>query len=87
MRRKYSTMGTVSLTPGQLIINLKKKAPGSWSQVLSRELYKTNTDDDHSNNNVKIVAVDLQKMAPLDGVIQIQGNLKTLYKSFMYIHD
>ncbi len=86
MRRKYLTMGSGTY----FLVNyyqFKKKAPGSWSQVLSRELYKTNTDDDHNNNDVKIVAVDLQKMAPLDGVIQIQGNLKTLYKSFMYIHD
>jgi len=48
---------------------LQIKAPGSWSQVLSRELYKSNSSD------VKIVAVDLQKMAPLDGVIQIQGDI------------
>jgi len=86
MRRKYSTTssGTYSWS---INYQLKKKAPGSWSQVLSRELYKTNTDDDHSNSNVKIVAVDLQKMAPLDGVIQIQGNFKLYTKSFMYIHD
>jgi hypothetical protein len=86
MRRKYSTTGSGTYSKS-INYQFKKKAPGSWSQVLSRELYKKNTDGDHSNNNVKIVAVDLQKMAPLDGVIQIQGNLKTLYKSFMYIHD
>ena len=53
----------------------RKKAPGSWSQVLSRELYKSNNEQEvnSTKNNVKIVAVDLQKMAPLDGVIQIQG--------------
>ncbi|RNA11373.1 tRNA (cytidine(32) guanosine(34)-2 -O)-methyltransferase [Brachionus plicatilis] len=34
-------------------------APGSWSQVLSRELFR-------DTNDSKIVAVDLQKMAPLD---------------------
>lgn len=27
------------------------------------------------NSNVKIVAVDLQAMAPLPGVIQIQGDI------------
>ena len=44
--------------------------------MLSRELYKTSDDKaiEQVNNNVKIVAVDLQKMAPLDGVIQIQGD-------------
>uniref|UniRef100_A0A1I8NQA5 Putative tRNA (cytidine(32)/guanosine(34)-2'-O)-methyltransferase n=1 Tax=Stomoxys calcitrans TaxID=35570 RepID=A0A1I8NQA5_STOCA len=46
-------------------------APGSWSQVLSRCLYKNNEDKD----KVKIIAVDLQAMAPLDGVIQIQGDI------------
>ena len=44
-------------------------APGSWSQVLSRELYKPEKKD------VKIVAVDLQEMAPIEGVIQIQGDI------------
>lgn len=48
-------------------------APGSWSQVLSRELYKN--VDAASVDSVKIVAVDLQKMAPLDNVIQIQGDI------------
>uniref|UniRef100_A0A8C4Z2Q7 Putative tRNA (cytidine(32)/guanosine(34)-2'-O)-methyltransferase n=1 Tax=Gadus morhua TaxID=8049 RepID=A0A8C4Z2Q7_GADMO len=37
-------------------------APGSWSQVLSRKLRS-------------IVAVDLQAMAPLPGVTQIQGDI------------
>lgn len=44
-------------------------APGSWSQVLSRKLRAS------SNDEVKIVAVDLQAMAPLPGVIQIQGDI------------
>lgn len=58
-------------------------APGSWSQVLSRELFKahatttTTTDDIVSSQQQqrKIVAVDLQKMAPLDNVIQIHGDI------------
>ncbi|XP_033097823.1 putative tRNA (cytidine(32)/guanosine(34)-2'-O)-methyltransferase isoform X2 [Anneissia japonica] len=45
-------------------------APGSWSQVLSRKLRKEETRD-----QVKIVAVDLQAMAPLPGVIQLQGDI------------
>ncbi|ETO26877.1 hypothetical protein RFI_10260 [Reticulomyxa filosa] len=44
-------------------------APGSWSQVLSRRLQ---ADKDKS---AKIVAVDLQPMAPIQGVIQIQGDI------------
>ncbi|XP_037070877.1 putative tRNA (cytidine(32)/guanosine(34)-2'-O)-methyltransferase [Pollicipes pollicipes] len=46
-------------------------APGSWSQVLSRKL----TNDGQSCDGVKIVAVDLQAMAPLPGVVQIQGDI------------
>ncbi|KAF7696941.1 putative tRNA (cytidine(32)/guanosine(34)-2'-O)-methyltransferase [Silurus meridionalis] len=46
-------------------------APGSWSQVLSRKLRASN----ESCEEVKIVAVDLQAMAPLPGVTQIQGDI------------
>ncbi|EGW31846.1 uncharacterized protein SPAPADRAFT_140790 [Spathaspora passalidarum NRRL Y-27907] len=41
-------------------------APGSWSQVLSREL---------QGKNAKIVAVDLQPMTPIDGVTTIQADI------------
>lgn len=44
-------------------------APGSWSQVLSRRLSGTPEDP------VQVVAVDLQAMAPLPGVLQIQGDI------------
>ncbi|XP_069785269.1 tRNA (cytidine(32)/guanosine(34)-2'-O)-methyltransferase isoform X3 [Narcine bancroftii] len=46
-------------------------APGSWSQVLSRKLKRKNGE----GPDPKIVAVDLQAMAPLSGVIQIQGDI------------
>jgi len=46
-------------------------APGSWSQVLSRKL-------SHEGGKPKIVAVDLQAMAPLPDVIQIQGDITKL---------
>lgn len=49
-------------------------APGSWSQVLARKLRSKNQE----SNDVKIVAVDLQAMAPLPGVIQIQGDITKL---------
>lgn len=42
-------------------------APGSWSQVLSKKL--------RDKPDYKIVAVDLQAMAPLPGVIQHQGDI------------
>ncbi|KAH6569877.1 hypothetical protein BASA50_003619 [Batrachochytrium salamandrivorans] len=45
-------------------------APGSWSQVLSRRLAS-----DDPKKQAKIVAVDLQEMASLPGVIQIQGDI------------
>lgn len=45
-------------------------APGSWSQVLSQKV------GGHSSGQV--VAVDLQAMAPLPGVIQIQGDITQL---------
>lgn len=47
-------------------------APGSWSQVLSRKLIEEREGD---TSDVKIVAVDLQAMAPLPGVIQLQGDI------------
>lgn len=40
-------------------------APGSWSQVLSKKLYETNANPE----DVKIIAVDLQAMAPLPGLL------------------
>ena len=42
-------------------------APGSWSQVLAKRLKGV--------DEAKIVAVDLQAMAPLPGVIQMQGDI------------
>ncbi|ELU17391.1 hypothetical protein CAPTEDRAFT_159848 [Capitella teleta] len=45
-------------------------APGSWSQVLSQKL-RSDGDD----SEAKIVAVDLQAMAPITGVIQLQGDI------------
>ncbi|XP_048192427.1 putative tRNA (cytidine(32)/guanosine(34)-2'-O)-methyltransferase isoform X2 [Perognathus longimembris pacificus] len=45
-------------------------APGSWSQVLSRKI--------GSQGSGQVVAVDMQAMAPLPGVIQIQGDITQL---------
>lgn len=49
-------------------------APGSWSQVLTKKLRHNTTNVD----DVKIVAVDLQAMASLPGVKQIQGDITKL---------
>ncbi|KAF8949828.1 putative tRNA (cytidine(32)/guanosine(34)-2'-O)-methyltransferase, partial [Haplosporangium bisporale] len=46
-------------------------APGSWSQVLSKKLVENQKEGEEA----KIVAVDLQAMAPLPGVIQLQGDI------------
>lgn len=57
-------------------------APGSWSQVLSRRLHGDNLPSgdqkdqkSEGDDEVKIVAVDLQAMAPIPGVIQLQGDI------------
>eukprot|EP01135_Chromosphaera_perkinsii_P002492 Nk52_evm8s224 gene=Nk52_evmTU8s224 len=51
-------------------------APGSWSQVLSRKLFtKQEGNAETQEEAAKIVAVDLQAMAPLPGVIQLQGDI------------
>lgn len=67
-------------------------APGSWSQVLSRKLYLPAVKQE--NENVpKIVAVDLQPMAPIEGVLQIQGDITSastameIISHFQGIHD
>ncbi|CAD5225796.1 unnamed protein product [Bursaphelenchus xylophilus] len=46
-------------------------APGSWSQVITSELHTKHEDP----SQVRIVAVDLQPMAPLPGVIQLKGDI------------
>ncbi|KAK7331929.1 hypothetical protein VNO80_28674 [Phaseolus coccineus] len=52
-------------------------APGSWSQVLSRKLYLPAklAPDSKGENLPLIVAIDLQPMAPIEGVIQVQGDI------------
>lgn len=53
-------------------------APGSWSQVLSRELFENQKQAD-----AKIVSVDLQPMTPIEGVTTLQADIthpKTLQK-------
>ncbi|KAI9091701.1 FtsJ-like methyltransferase-domain-containing protein, partial [Phlyctochytrium arcticum] len=45
-------------------------APGSWSQVLTKKL-----KSEDGKPPPKIVAVDLQAMAPLPGVIELQGDI------------
>eukprot|EP00741_Cyanophora_paradoxa_P007495 tig00001130_g7250.t1 len=46
-------------------------APGSWSQVIARRVARR----DKGQQECKVVAVDLQEMAPIEGVIQLQGDI------------
>mmetsp|Transcript_28943 Transcript_28943/g.58266 ORF Transcript_28943/g.58266 Transcript_28943/m.58266 type:complete len:372 (-) Transcript_28943:130-1245(-) len=48
-------------------------APGSWSQVLSRKLLGNASAAERTD--VRIVAVDLQEMAPIEGVNIIAGDI------------
>ncbi len=52
-------------------------APGSWSQVLSKRLYKNNDEAETlvANGKTKVVAVDLQEMAPIPGIVSMQGDI------------
>mmetsp|Transcript_16978 Transcript_16978/g.47408 ORF Transcript_16978/g.47408 Transcript_16978/m.47408 type:complete len:305 (-) Transcript_16978:163-1077(-) len=52
-------------------------APGSWSQVLSRQVYVPAVAEGRADLP-KIVSVDLQPMAPIEGVIQLQGDITSL---------
>lgn len=52
-------------------------APGSWSQVLQDKLIGENCDA--KSDEVKIVSVDLQPMAPLGpGLVCLQGDITSL---------
>ncbi|GKT27354.1 Putative tRNA (cytidine(32)/guanosine(34)-2'-O)-methyltransferase [Aduncisulcus paluster] len=56
-------------------------APGSWSQVLSRKIYQNaemEIGEAKASEKVKLVSVDLNPMAPLPGVIQIQGDITSV---------
>ena len=56
-------------------------APGSWSQVLSRKVYLPAVAAGVAPDDLpKIVAIDLQPMAPIEGVVQIQGDITSLAK-------
>lgn len=52
-------------------------APGSWSQVLSSKLYKNAEEANQmmADGKAKIVAVDLQEIAPIPGVLTILGDI------------
>lgn len=51
-------------------------APGSWSQVLSQQLYET--DEERSDpNDVRVASVDLQEVAPIPGVSFVMGDITT----------
>ncbi len=49
-------------------------APGSWSQVLSNRLYASD-EERKTCKDLRVVSVDLQEMAPIDGVGIVQGDI------------
>lgn len=56
-------------------------APGSWSQVLAERLLQNSLDSTYADAEgkvEKIVAVDLQPMAPIPGVFTLQGDITSL---------
>ena len=54
-------------------------APGSWSQVLSNRIYVNDEDRKSAaeRDDIRVVSVDLQEMAAIDGVAMIQGDITT----------
>ncbi|KAG7391539.1 putative tRNA (cytidine(32)/guanosine(34)-2'-O)-methyltransferase [Phytophthora pseudosyringae] len=56
---------TFGLLPGATRVVDLCAAPGGWSQVIAERVPKDST----------IIAVDLMEMAPLDGVVQLQGDI------------
>ena len=58
-------------------------APGSWSQVLSRRLILPYASEPGAA--AKVVAVDLQPMAPVEGVVTIQVRAHQRHRSPAYI--
>ncbi|RZB40639.1 tRNA (cytidine(32)/guanosine(34)-2'-O)-methyltransferase [Asbolus verrucosus] len=65
------------------VVESKKSKDGSSTSAADPEAGTSKMEESSSpkkNENVKIVAVDLQPMAPLPGVIQLQGDI-TEYKT------
>lgn len=54
-------------------------APGSWSQVLSNRLYENDEARKiaETSKDYRVVSVDLQEMAAIDGVYILQGDITT----------
>ncbi|EAS01639.3 ribosomal RNA large subunit methyltransferase (macronuclear) [Tetrahymena thermophila SB210] len=50
-------------------------APGSWSQVVSKKLTEKGLFKDSNGEDVRIISIDLQEMAPIDNVVQLQGDI------------
>jgi len=52
-------------------------APGSWSQVLSSKLYASTEEAEEllREGRPRVVAVDLQEMAPIPGVVCLVGDI------------
>mmetsp|Transcript_143525 Transcript_143525/g.250514 ORF Transcript_143525/g.250514 Transcript_143525/m.250514 type:complete len:295 (-) Transcript_143525:219-1103(-) len=63
-------------------------APGSWSQVLQRKLKPHIMDPTLPvRDDARIVSVDLQEMAPIPGVILLQGDITNTETAEAIIHN
>lgn len=69
---KFGFLKSTKANPLERVVDLCA-APGSWSQVLSKRLWEIRAPEERGR--VRIVAVDLQAMAPVPGVIQLQGDI------------
>jgi len=61
-------------------------APGSWCQVLSRKLGTEEAALTGAETDAKIVAIDLQAMAPLPGVHILQGDITKESTAMQIVH-
>ncbi|KAG2262359.1 hypothetical protein Bca52824_069438 [Brassica carinata] len=62
-------------------------APGSWTQVLSRQLYlpAKSSAESKEGDVPLIVAIDLQPMSPIEGVILVQGDITNALTAHLVI--
>jgi tRNA (cytidine32/guanosine34-2'-O)-methyltransferase len=62
-------------------------APGSWSQVLASSLWRRGEAESAAADDIRIVAVDLQEMAPIPGVKQLQGDITSVATAEAIVSD
>lgn len=71
IHEEFDILSTEEITTGAVDLCA---APGSWSQVLSAHMGRIQMER-KTGVKPRIVAVDLQEMAPIDGVTILQGDI------------